>query len=184
MIMEIIVATTNKHKLAEISKILTGVRCQGLGVRVNEDGETFEANALKKARAAAKKSGQLAMADDSGLVVFALGGKPGVRSARFTRPATRESLCHKILRLMKNKKDRRAKFVCAIALVSPAGQEKVVKGSCAGKIIFEMRGDGGFGYDSIFAPKNSGKTFAQMNPTAKNLISHRRAALEKIKKII
>ena len=181
--MEIVIATTNKHKLAEIKKILKKVKCVGKAVKVVEDGKTFEANALKKARAGAKKLGQLTIADDSGLVIEALAGRPGVRSARFARPATLKNLCGKVLRLMKNKKNRKAKFVCAIAVVSSTGDEKVVTGQCSGKIIFEMKGKNGFGYDPIFMPKSSRKTFGQMSSSSKNLVSHRRAALAKLKKI-
>jgi len=179
----LIIATTNEHKIGEIKKIIRGVRCEGRAVRVKEDGLTFEENALKKARAGAKKYRATVIADDSGLVIEALGGRPGVRSARFARPATKENLCGKVLRLMKNKKNRKAKFVCAIAVVSPAGKEKVFVGQCRGRIIFEMKGKKGFGFDPIFAPLGSRVTFAQMSPSSKNLVSHRRAALEKIKKI-
>ena len=181
--MEIIVATTNKHKLREIRNILKGLGIRGYAIRVKEDGKTFEENALKKARAAAKKFGRIAIADDSGLVVEALGGRPGVRSARFACPPSKQNLCRKLLRLMKDKKNRRAKFVCAVALATPFGDEKVVVGECAGKIICEMRGKNGFGYDPVFVPRGSRETFAEMKPSSKNRVSHRREALKKFKKI-
>lgn len=183
--MEIIVATTNKHKLREIRQILK-LRVSSNGIRVNENGKTFEANAIKKAKAIKLKPGQIAIADDSGLMVDCLGGKPGVRSARFASPSTRENLCNKLLGVMNSREQvtRKAKFVCAMAIAYPSGKTKVVKGVCRGKIIHELRGKGGFGYDPVFVPLGYKKTFAEMKPAMKNRISHRVKALRKLKNVV
>ena len=182
--MEILVATTNKHKLREIRHILKGARVLGLGAGVKEDGKTFEQNAIKKARAVARKSGQIAIADDSGLMADCLGGKPGVKSARFASPPTPHNLCTKLLRVMRKCVRRNAKFVCVIAVVYPSGKMRTVKGICRGKIIHEMRGRHGFGYDPVFVPNGYKRTFAEMKPATKNRISHRARALRKLKKIL
>lgn len=182
--MEILVATGNKHKLREIRQILK-LKVLGVNITVNENGKTFASNAIKKARAIKLKPGQIAMADDSGLEVKDLGGKPGVKSARFAGPnPTPEKLCQKLLREMNNSKlrTRAAQFVCVIALVYPNGKVKTVKGVCRGKIIQEMRGQKGFGYDPVFVPLGFKKTFAQMSPATKNRLSHRALALKKLKK--
>ena len=182
---KILVATGNKHKLREIRQILKGARVLGLGTRVREDKPTFEGNAVKKAKALRPKVGEIAIADDSGLMVNALGGKPGVRSARFASPATPESLCRKLLRVMRKRGgERSAKFVCVIAIVYPSGKVRTVKGVCFGKIIYEMRGKRGFGYDPVFVPKGYKKTFAEMKPSMKNRISHRGRALKKLKQLL
>jgi len=183
-IKEILVATSNKHKLKEIRRILRGTRVEGRGTKVKENGKTFEENAIKKVRSIKLKAGQIAMADDSGLMVDCLGGKPGVKSARFASPPTPENLCRKLLRVMLRCKSRKAKFVCVIAVAYPSGKIKTVKGICRGKIIHEMRGKYGFGYDPVFIPAGYAKTFAQMKPPLKNFISHRARALRKLKSIV
>jgi len=182
---EIIVATTNEHKLREIRHILR-LPVASWPLSVKENGKTFEENALKKARAIKLKPGQIAIADDSGLMVNCLNGKPGVRSARFANPPTPGNLCNKLLRVMRNLECgmRGAKFVCAIAVAYPNGKTRVVKGVCHGRIVSEMRGDHGFGYDPVFRPCGYKKTFAQMSPAFKNRISHRARALKKLKDII
>ncbi len=180
---KITVATSNKHKLREIGEILKSpVTC--LLSPVKEDGKTFEANAIKKAKAAAKKTDCIAIADDSGLMVDCLNGEPGVKSARFATPPTPENLCKKLLNKIKNQKKRSAKFVCVIAVVFPSGKIKTVKGICRGKIIHEMRGKKGFGYDPVFVPAGYKKTFAEMKPSTKNRLSHRAKALHKLKNIL
>lgn len=182
--MEIIVATANEHKLREINHILKGMRVKGQGSRVIENGKTFEANAIKKAKSIRLQPGQIAIADDSGLMVDCLGGKPGVRSARFATPPTPQNLCSKLLRVMRKRCAKRtAKFVCVIALAYPSGKIRTVKGICRGRIIYEMRGEHGFGYDPVFVPAGYKKTFAQMAPAFKNRISHRARALKKLKSI-
>ncbi|MEA3492795.1 MAG: RdgB/HAM1 family non-canonical purine NTP pyrophosphatase [Candidatus Margulisiibacteriota bacterium] len=180
--MKIIVATGNKHKLKEIEHILKlpVISCQ---LPVNEDGKTFEANAIKKAKAIRPKEGEIAIADDSGLMVDCLGGKPGVRSARFAIPPTPENLCKKLLKKM-GRGTRAAKFVCVIAIVYPNGKIRTVKGVCRGRIATEMRGSKGFGYDPVFIPAGYKKTFAEMKPAMKNRISHRAKALRKMKNAI
>lgn len=187
LMQKILVATTNKHKLREIRHILRGTRVEGRGTRVKEDGKTFEANAIKKAKAAAKKDGCITIADDSGLMVDCLGGKPGVKSARFATPPTPYNLCAKLLRVMQRVKGqgarvmkRGAKFVCVIAIVYPSGKVRTVKGICRGKIVHEMRGKYGFGYDPVFVPDGYRKTFAEMRPSLKNRLSHRARALKKL----
>lgn len=184
---KILVATTNKHKLREIRHILKGTRVWGLGIRVKEDGKTFEQNAIKKAKAVVKKDGCVSIADDSGLMVDCLSGKPGVKSARFASPPTPKNLCTKLLREMgkgRRRKGRGAKFVCVIAVVYSSGKTKTVKGICRGKIIHEMRGKHGFGYDPVFVPNGYKKTFAEMKPSLKNRISHRARALRKLEKLL
>jgi XTP/dITP diphosphohydrolase len=178
------VATGNKHKLREIRHIL-GAKVRGLKTRVKEDKKTFEENAIKKAKSIRLKKGQIAIADDSGLMVNCLAGRPGVRSARFASPPTPENLCRKLLRVMRGRGAKRgASFVCVIAVVFPSGKVKTVKGVCRGRIIREMRGKGGFGYDPVFRPCGYKKTFAEMKPAMKNRISHRGRALRKLKNIV
>ncbi len=180
----IVVATTNKHKLREIEQILK-VRVKGQAIRVKEDQKTFEGNAIKKAKAALKKTGQTSLADDSGLEVKCLDGKPGIRSARFAGPnPTSEKFCKKLLRVMKNSKNRRAQFVCVIAIAYPNGRVKTVKGVCKGKIILEMKGNKGFGYDPVFVPQGYKKTFSEMSSRTKNRLSHRGKALRKFKQLV
>ncbi|MFH1542728.1 MAG: RdgB/HAM1 family non-canonical purine NTP pyrophosphatase [bacterium] len=181
MAARIVVATGNKHKLKEIGRILS-LPVTGYPLRVIENGRTFEANAIKKAKAVAKKCPDaIVIADDSGLMVEALNGKPGIKSARFATPPTPENLCQKLLRVLNNKTSRQAKFVCVIAIVYPSGKVKTVKGLCLGKIIEEMRGKSGFGYDPVFVPRGYKKTFAEMKSATKNRLSHRGRALRKLK---
>lgn len=178
--MKILVATKNQHKLREIKHIL-GIPVKACGLQVREDGKTFEMNAIKKARAVARKYKEIAIADDSGLMVDCLKGKPGVRSARYASPPTPPNLCCKLLKAMKNCRNRRAKFVCVIALAYPNGQIKTFRGEVKGKIIEEMRGKHGFGYDPVFVPNGYKKTFAEMSSAFKNRISHRARALKMLK---
>ena len=192
--MKIILATNNKHKVGEIKKIL---KLKGLEILSlldfpqkfvpRENGKTFEENAYKKARAAAKKYGMTAVADDSGLCVDALHGCPGVNSSRFVRPpVTAVRLCEKILKVMKNvpHSKRRARFITAVAIVEPGGKAHKVIGSCSGRIIDEMRGSCGFGYDSVFIPKGHKLTFAEMSLSNKNAISHRGSAFRKARHLL
>jgi len=182
----ILVATTNEHKLREIHHILGArYRVFGTGKKVKEDGKTFEANAIKKVKAMKLLPGEIAIADDSGLMVDCLGGKPGVKSARFASPPTAGNLCRKLLGVMRMCSAKRgAKFVCVMAVKYPSGKIKTARGVCHGKIIHEMRGEHGFGYDPVFLPSGYKKTFAEMLPTMKNRLSHRAKALKKLKTIL
>ena len=191
---EILLATNNKHKVGEIKKILNikGLKLLSLSdfpdrFSVKENGNTFKANALKKALSAAKKFKIPCLSDDSGLCVNALSGRPGVKSARFVKPpVTPERLCEKLLLKMKNvpARKRGARFVCCVALAYPSGKTVTVEGDCPGTIGPEMKGSKGFGYDPVFIPKGMDKTFAQISGEQKNLLSHRGKAFRKIKKEI
>lgn len=191
--MKIILATKNQNKVKEIKKILgiKGLQLLSLPVRsslhVVENGKTFEENSAKKALAVSKRFKMTAIADDSGLCVDALAGRPGVRSARYVAPpVTPGRLCAKLHKELKNVPagKRKARFVCAVTLAFPDGRTKTVTGECRGSIAFEMSGAEGFGYDPVFIPAGYKKTFAQMPMAAKNLLSHRGKALKRISVII
>ena len=141
-----------------------------------ETGDTYEANALIKARAAAEHTGELSLGDDSGIEVAALDGKPGVRSARFGGPGLddRGRVSH-LLKLIEKAPDdaRSARFVCVIALVQPGGREVLVEGACEGRITRTPRGDGGFGYDPVFFYPPLGGTFGELSEEQKSAVSHR-----------
>lgn len=192
MIDEIVLATGNKGKVKEFEGLLHGIarRIIGLGdlespPEVVEDGETFIENALKKARTIAKYSGKPALADDSGLAVDALGGRPGVYSARYSGDdATDEKNIDKLLGELGDAEHRSARFVCFLALVTPDGKETVVSGKCEGVILTERRGSGGFGYDPVFYLPEYGKTMAEIPADLKNRISHRARAAEKLVRIL
>lgn len=192
--MSIVVATTNRGKLAEIRTILGDLAVEVLSASealsdvpdVVEDGETFEANALKKAQEIAAESMMLTLADDSGLEVDSLGGRPGVRSARFaSEGATDGENNAELLRQMCDMGDdlRAARFRCAIALVDPwntEGETIVVEGSCEGSIAHQPTGTGGFGYDPLFVVAGQDRTMAELGEDEKNQISHRAKALAKL----
>lgn len=183
--MNIVLATRNRHKLEEIRAILGE---PGLAWRsaldfpdvpdVIEDGDTFEANAGKKALALARATGCLALADDSGLEVDALGGAPGVYSARYAgEPADYAANNAKLLRELAGRTDRAARFRCVLALAHPDGRVRFVEGRCEGRIIDRLRGANGFGYDPLFVADGFAETFAEMDAAVKNRISHRARAL-------
>jgi XTP/dITP diphosphohydrolase len=186
MIEEVVLATSNKGKVREFAGLLEGVFGRIISLNdlesppeIIEDGKTFEENALKKARAVAAYSGRPALADDSGLEVEVLGGKPGVYSARYAgEGASDKDNIVKLLSELRGVSDRRARFVCVLALVSPDGKEITVKGTCDGLIASEPRGEGGFGYDPVFFAAEFGKTMAELEPGLKNRISHRARAAE------
>jgi XTP/dITP diphosphohydrolase len=184
--MKLLIATRNRHKLDEIRAILgAGVGLELVGAdeipglpEVVEDGDTFAANAARKASALARASGLWSLADDSGLEVDALGGAPGVISARYAgEPADPAANNRKLLRALDGVADRRARFRCAIALAEPGGAVRTVEGRCEGSIAHAPRGAGGFGYDPLFVPEGGRETFAEMDPARKNAISHRGRAL-------
>ena len=183
--MKIVVATRNRHKLDEIRAILGVPDLLSAFDFPNvpdvvEDGATFEANAIKKAVALARATGLRALADDSGLEVDALGGAPGVYSARYAgEPANHARNNEKLLHAMAGRTDRTARFRCVLALAGPDGSVHVVDGRCEGRIIDELRGTEGFGYDPLFVPDGFDKTFAELSSEEKNRISHRGRALAK-----
>jgi XTP/dITP diphosphohydrolase len=188
----IIIATKNPGKIREIKHVLSPLKFVILSLldfrgipEIREDGRTFKENAVKKASTIAKKLKIITLADDSGLEVMALGGKPGIRSARYAGPnPTSKKLCTKLLKALGNKNDRRARFVCNIAIADEKGNIKVVEGVCKGRITHKTLGAKGFGYDPIFIPDGYRKTFAQMPMKLKNSISHRGKALQIAKKSI
>jgi XTP/dITP diphosphohydrolase len=191
---QIVLATRNRHKLQEVRDMLQGIPVEILSCDafagcpdVVEDGATFADNALKKAHAIARHTGNITIADDSGLEVDALGGLPGIYSARFAgEPADDQRNNAKLLSELACVPDekRGAQFTCTIAIVDGRGKEKVVEGVCRGVIIRELKGVQGFGYDPLFLDTASGLTFAEMNAGHKNSISHRCRAIQELKKIL
>ena len=178
--MRLVLATRNDHKLREFAEMLPAHELVALPDDVDlppEDGDTFEANALTKARAAAEATGLPSFADDSGIAAAALGGAPGVRSARFAgEDATDEENLQKLLDEVPEDGDRSVAYVCAIAYVDPAnGTEQLFEERCTGALALEPRGDGGFGYDPAFVPDDvpGGQTMAELTPADKHAISHR-----------
>lgn len=192
--MRIVVATRNRGKLEELASMLgpLGVEVKSLdqyphAPEVVEDGETFAENAVKKARTVAEATGEIAMADDSGLEVDCLGGAPGVYSARFAGEG-KDDLANneKLIRLMKgvSREKRGAGFRCVVALALPGGRVFTAEGVCRGIIGEQPRGEGGFGYDPLFIVPDLGKTFAQLDMETKNAISHRGKAFALAREII
>ncbi len=191
--LKIVLATRNKDKIREIDHALDELNIEILTLdqfpdvpEVIEDGQTLAENALKKARAISDATQLLALADDTGLEVDYLGGKPGVYSSRFAgEGATYDDNCNKLLGLMKGvpKDGRTARFRCVIALVGP-GIEKLVEGTCEGLIIDNKQGELGFGYDPVFYVPAFDQTFAEMPLNLKNEISHRGLALKEARKLL
>jgi XTP/dITP diphosphohydrolase len=193
--MRIVVATGNRGKLAELRRILDGLDVELVPMTdldldsPVEDGDTFEANALIKARAAAEATGMPALADDSGLEVDALGGAPGVRSARYAAddPGTDDGGDHaNNARLVRELQDvppaeRTARFVCVAALVATDGRAWTERGTMEGHIVDEARGDAGFGYDPHFVSVGETRTNAELDPAEKDARSHRGAAFRAIR---
>jgi XTP/dITP diphosphohydrolase len=173
----LVLSTRNAHKAREFAGMLPGHEIVPLPddvVLPPEDGETFAANALGKARAAARATGETAIADDSGIESAALGGAPGIYSARFAgEHATDEENLAKLLR--EAPAGSAVAYVCALAYVEPDGFEHVVEGRCTGTLAAEPRGDRGFGYDPAFLPDDlgDGRTMAELAPAEKDVISHR-----------
>lgn len=185
---KLLIATHNKGKLKELSSILGGVSLElvslsdvGIEHDVEETGETLEENAVLKATTYAKLSGLPTLADDSGLEVDALGGEPGVRSARYAGEGASDT--DRIALLHKNLADKTepwdARFRCVIAIAFPDEPVQQYSGECNGVIVREPRGDNGFGYDPVFFIPNAGKTMAELSSDEKNLISHRSVAARK-----
>ncbi len=185
----LVVATGNMHKLREIAEIFTDFEVvsqkrMGFAEDVEETGETFAENALIKARAAAKALGCIALADDSGLCVEALGGAPGIYSARYAgEHGSDKKNRDLLLKNMENVTDRTAYFISAIALVYPDGKELVAEGRTYGKVLYEEQGDGGFGYDCIFESDDLKKSFGLATAEEKNAVSHRFRGLQAMLKL-
>lgn len=186
--MKLIIASNNAHKIGEIKKILAekfeeilSLRESGIDHETVEDGTTFMENALKKAREIAEISGCAALADDSGICVDALGGAPGIFSARFAGEHGNDKANNALLlEKLTDKEDRSAHYTAAIALVYPSGKEVTAEGYMFGEIIRSERGEGGFGYDPLFVPTGESRTVAEMTSEEKNLISHRANALNEL----
>ena len=186
MSMKLNVATHNAHKLREIGEILPGYDIVADDPDVEETAPDFAGNALIKVRAiAARHPGEWSMADDSGLEVRALGGAPGVRSARYAgEPSNTLANNALLLKNLEGEEDRTARFTCTIALVDPEGREHVVTGHCPGRIAHAPSGTAGFGYDPLFIPDGYEASFADLGEEAKNKISHRGRALAQVKALL
>jgi len=183
----LIIASHNNGKVREIAELLAPYNLTITGAaELNllepiEDADTFEGNAALKAIAAAKATGKPALSDDSGLCINALGGKPGIHSARYAGPTKDFRLAmKKVEDELKNHDDKSAYFVCVLALAWPDGHIEHFRGEIHGHLTFPPRGDKGFGYDPIFIPEGHTTTFAQMNPADKHAMSHRARAFEKL----
>jgi XTP/dITP diphosphohydrolase len=192
--MEVIVATRNRGKIREFRDALKGLNLRIYGLsdfpdvpEIEEDGNSFTENALKKARFYSTYFKKLTLADDSGLEVDSLKGQPGVHSARYAgaRASSHENN-QKLLREMQGVpiSKRGARFRCILAIKSPWGREVISEGSCKGRIGFKEKGRRGFGYDPLFILPKQGKTMAELSLEEKNRVSHRGKALRKIRKII
>jgi XTP/dITP diphosphohydrolase len=177
----IVVATRNAHKLREFGEALPDLELIPLPDEVElppEDAPDFAGNALGKARAAHEATGGPVLADDSGIAAYALGGKPGVRSARYAgEDATDEENLAKLIGALAGASDQRLAYVCALAYISADGEEELFEGRCEGSMAPVPRGDGGFGYDPAFLPDDTGpsdkRTMAELSPDEKHAISHR-----------
>lgn len=190
--MRLLLATRNRHKIREMKEILKDLKeIELLSVdqfpnlaEVVEEGSTLKENAIQKARHTINHTGCLSLAEDTGLEIDALAGKPGVRSARFAgERATYEANVEKVLRLLRDvpANERTARFRSVVVVMKPGEGPHVFEGVCEGKIIDKRKGGGGFGYDPIFQPEDHEKTLAQMEQSEKNRISHRAKALQKAK---
>lgn len=181
--MKIVLASSNEHKVKEINDIVKGSGLEFVlppeGFDPIEDGETFEENSLKKAKAAWELSQTWSLADDSGLCIDALGGKPGIHSARYAE--TPQKRIDKVLKEMEGISDRKAHFSCCMTLINPKGEvDFSYTGLCKGTITDKARGTNGFGYDPIFLIEGRDKTMAELSEDEKNQISHRANALRAV----
>ncbi|WP_027376389.1 RdgB/HAM1 family non-canonical purine NTP pyrophosphatase [Kaistella palustris] len=182
--MEILVATHNVHKKEEIQQILgerftvMSLTDYGIHEEIVEDGETFHENALIKAKYCFEKTGKASLGDDSGLVVEALDGRPGIYSARYAGNHDFEKNMSKVLREMEGEKNRKAYFITVMCLVDDSGVH-YFEGRVQGNLTAEISGSKGFGYDPIFIPENHAVTFAAMTASEKNMISHRKKAIDR-----
>ncbi|RJX29473.1 MAG: ribonuclease PH [Dethiobacter sp.] len=191
---KLLLATHNEGKVVELKKMLSSLPLEIYSLRdfpqlpvVEETGSTFKENAVLKAETISRLTGEAVLADDSGLEVECLGGKPGVRSARFAgEGATDEENNTLLLKLMENVplSERKARFVCVMALAAPGKKTKTVEGSCKGLLATSPRGNRGFGYDPLFIYEEEGKTFGEMDLETKSRISHRGKAMQKIRDLL
>lgn len=188
MINEVLLATRNEGKIREFTALLGSVFQRIISLEgldsipdIVEDGNTFRENALKKARFISEFTKRVTLADDSGLEVNALDGRPGVLSARYAgeKVLDKENI-EKLLKELRGVVDRKARFVCVLALVFLNRSEIVVEGRCDGIIVDDPRGENGFGYDPVFFVPEMDKTMAELKPEEKNLISHRALAVKKL----
>jgi XTP/dITP diphosphohydrolase len=184
---ELVLATSNPGKLSELRALLADLPFAMLTldafptVRLPEEGDDYEANAVAKARAVARSTARAALADDSGLEVAALGGAPGARSARFGGLGLDDAArVAKLLEAIGPARDRRACFVCIAAFALPGGEAITARGECRGRILNAPRGRGGFGYDPVFEPEGYASSMAELLPHEKNAISHRARAVAEL----
>lgn len=196
--MDLVLATRNEKKGREMARLLGGLGALTVHTLSalpdvpadgdpDETGDTFAENALIKARAAARRTGWWALADDSGLAVAWLGGRPGVYSARWAGRHGDDAANNRLLLSQMGgvpPMSRGARFVAAVAVVSPEGREWVVEGDCHGVVAYETRGTGGFGYDSLFLRPELGRTFAELTADEKDRLSHRGRAFEKARRVL
>ena len=187
----LLAATGNAHKLKELQEMfrdyytLAPMAAAGFTGEIDENADTFAGNAAIKAEAVCAATGYPAIADDSGLCVDALGGEPGVRSARYAGEHGNDDANNDLLlEKMQGEENRSARFVCALALKLPGREPLIAEGFCPGTILHKRQGTGGFGYDPLFLYEPMGKTYAEMNETEKNSISHRARAAEEMRKIM
>ena len=187
----LLAATGNAHKLKELQEMfrdyytLAPMAAAGFAGEIDENADTFAGNAAIKAEAVCAATGYPAIADDSGLCVDALGGEPGVRSARYAGEHGNDDANNDLLlEKMQGEENRSARFVCALALKLPGREPLIAEGFCPGTILHKRQGTGGFGYDPLFLYEPMGKTYAEMNETEKNSISHRARAAEEMRKIM
>ncbi|MFZ5475378.1 MAG: RdgB/HAM1 family non-canonical purine NTP pyrophosphatase [Myxococcota bacterium] len=186
--MRIVLASRNAHKITEMRRIAPHIEWLPMPEELGdppETGATFEENALQKARYVHARTGLWALADDSGLQVDALGGRPGVHSRRYSPEATDAANNRLLLSELGGSPRRTARYVCVIALVGPAGVERTAWGDCEGSIGFRPSGEGGFGYDPLFVPEEGdGRTMAELAPEEKDAISHRGAAMAQLDRLL
>ena len=183
---QLVIASHNRGKVEEISALLVPFRIAALSAAAlgipepEETGDSFEANAALKAGAAAQASGLPALADDSGLVVPALGGAPGIYSARWAGPTKDFRIAMERVHRELDEQDRSALFVAVLALAWPNGDIELFRGEVAGALVWPPRGERGFGYDPMFVPDGGGATFGEIEPAQKHRISHRARAFAKL----
>ena len=187
--MKIIVASNNKDKIREIKSIFTNyevlsLKDINLDIDVEETGTTFEENAYIKAKAIYDRTGEMVLADDSGIEIEALNWAPGIYSARFAGNHNDEANNDLVLEKLKDETNRTARYTCAICLIYKDGTHEIIKEHCYGKITDERMGTGGFGYDPLFYLEEIGKTFGQVSLEEKNKYSHRAKALRKLKEVL